>query len=188
MRKLFRAIYQSEVICSLLLLTSLIFALDFMYKDNPIDYSLSQIGRLFWRDYLLWGLFTGLAILFNVNRLYNRTGYSSKIGKFLLHLSLIMLFFTVINITLEPILYYTHVVTSIAFAVLSFAPIMMCLVSTSFKSFRYFILTFLLLIMAVIDVYYITIYSHMALFQTIPLVACYIVLFLCNFTQSFKLN
>lgn len=180
---------RKEIVCMVALLASLIYAMYYIDIKNPLQFSLSEIGRYNWPLFIVWCLLSGIAVLLNVHRLYQRTGYSAGLGKIFLYSGLIFLVCTFLNMSKDPIIfYYIHVATAILFAVLSFASIALCLLYMAKKSKAYLILTVILFSLILIDLIFLVIYKQMALFESIPLVLCYVVLFFTNFTDTFKIN
>lgn len=180
---------RNEIVCMVALLASLIYAMYYIDIENPLQYSLSEIGRSNWALFIVWSLLSGFAILLNVHRLYQRTGYTVGLGKIFLYSGLAFLVCTFLNMSKDPIIfYYIHVATAILFAVLSFASIMLCLLFMSKKSKAYLIVTSILSVLMLVDIVFLAIYKQMALFESIPLILCYVVLFFTNFTDTFKVQ
>ncbi|MDD4316149.1 MAG: hypothetical protein PHC84_03185 [Clostridia bacterium] len=177
---------RNEIVCMLALVASLSYAMYYIDIEDPLKYSLSEIGRSNWALFIVWSLLSGVAILLNVHRLYERTGYSAKLGKAFLYSGLAFLVLTFLNMSKNPMYwYYIHVATAILFAVLSFGSIALCLVYMSNRLKAYLYVTVILFALLLIDIIFLIIYKQMALFESIPLVLCYIVLFFTNFTQTF---
>lgn len=169
------------------LLISLIYAMYYIDIMNPLQYSLSEIGRSNHLLFIVWCILSGIALLLNVHRLYSRTRYTARLGRAFLYSGLAFLFFTFINMSKDPIIFYhIHVITAILFAVLSFASVSLCLIHMSKKMKSYLVLTIIFFIFIFIDIIFLIIYKQMALFESIPLVLCYTVLFFTNFTDYFK--
>lgn len=182
-------ITRNELVCMGAIIASLVYAMYYIDVMNPLQYSLSEIGRHNYFLFILWCLFSGIATLLNVHRLYARTGYTAKLGKWFLYSGMIFLVFTFLNMSKDPIIFYwIHVATAILFAVLSFASIALCLIYMSKRSKPYLIATIVLFSLIFIDIIFLAIYKQMALFESIPLVLSYIVLFFTNFTDSFKVK
>jgi hypothetical protein len=180
---------RNEIVCMVALVTSLIYAMYYIDIQNPLQYSLSEIGRSNWALFIVWSLLSGIAILLNVHRLYERTGYSAKIGKAFLYSGLIFLVLTFLNMSKDPMYwYYIHVATAILFAVLAFASISLCLLYMAKKIKAYLYITVILFALILVDIVFLIIYKQMALFESIPLVLCYVILFFTNFTETFNPN
>ncbi len=180
---------RNEIVCMAALVTSLIYAMYYIDIQNPLQYSLSEIGRSNWALFIVWSLLSGIAILLNVHRLYERTGYSSKIGKAFLYSGLVFLVLTFLNMSKDPMYwYYIHVATAILFAVLAFASISLCLLYMAKKIKAYLYITVILFALILVDIVFLIIYKQMALFESIPLVLCYVILFFTNFTETFNPN
>lgn len=178
-----------ELVCMGALIASLTYAMYYIDIENPLQYSLSEIGRSNWFLFNVWCILSGLAILLNVHRLYARTGYSAGLGKKFLYAGMIFLVMTFLNMSKDPMIFYwIHVATAILFAVLSFASIGLCLIHMSKKYKQYRILTITFFILIFIDIIFLIIYKQMALFESIPLVLGYVVLFFTNYTDSFKIQ
>lgn len=177
---------RNEIVCMFALVASLTYAMYYIDIKNPLQYSLSEIGRSNWALFIIWCLMSGIALLLNVHRLYARTGYTAKLGKAFLYSGLAFLVMTFLNMSKNPMYwYYIHVATAILFAVLSFASIALCLLYMSKKMKAYLCVTVILFALLLVDIVLLAIYKQMALFESIPLVLCYIVLFFTNFTQTF---
>lgn len=182
-------ISRNEIVCMFALISSLVYAMYYIDIMNPLEYSLSEIGRYNGGLFILWCLLSGFAILLNVHRLYERTGYSAGIGKWFLYSGLFFLVATFVNMSKDPIIFYwIHVATAIFFAVLSFGSIALCFIFMSKKSKPYKYLMIILFSLLFIDIIFLAIYKQMALFESIPLVLCYIALFFCNFTETFAVK
>lgn len=182
-----RAFFRNEIVCMAALLASLIYAMYYIDIENPLKYSLSEIGRSNWALFIVWCVLSGLALLLNVYRLYERTGYTGRLGKILLYSGLIFLVLTFLNMSKDPMYwYYIHVATAILFSVLSFFSIAFCLVSMSKRMKAYLYATSVFFALLLVDIVFLIIYKQMALFESIPLVLCYTVLFFTNFTDTFK--
>lgn len=178
---------RNEIVCMVALVASLIYAMYYIDIENPLKYSLSEIGRSNWALFIVWSLLSGIAILLNVHRLYERTGYSAKLGKAFLYSGLVFLVMTFLNMSKDPMYwYYIHVATAILFAVLAFASIALCLLYMSKKMKAYLYVTIILFALLLVDIVLLAIYKQMALFESIPLVLCYVVLFFTNFTETFN--
>lgn len=180
---------KNELVCLSSIIVSLIYSVYYMGLRNPLEYSLSEIGRTYTALFIVWSLLVATAFFLNVNRLYERTGFKSKLGKGLMYAGLIFLVLTFVNMKKDPIIFYhIHVVTAILFSVLSFASAAICLVSVAKKSKVYLITTIVLFSIVFIDIIFLIIYKQMALFESVPLISTYIVLIFTNFTSTFKLN
>lgn len=180
---------RNEIVCMTALLVSLIYAMFYIDILNPLKFSLSEIGRYNSALFIVWCVLSGVAILLNVHRLYERVGYTAKLGKGFLYSGLLFLIATFLNMSKDPIIFYwIHVATAILFSVLSFASIALALINMSKKNKNYLILTAILFFLILVDIVFLIIYKQMALFESIPLVLCYIVLFFTNFTDTFKIK
>lgn len=192
MKKIFDKILvfsRNEIVCMAALIISLVYAMYYIDILNPLKYSLSEIGRYNTALFVVWCLLSGIAILLNVHRLYARTGYTAKLGKAFLYSGLIFLVATFLNMSKDPIIFYwIHVATAILFSVLSFASIALCFIFMSKRKKSYLILTIILFALLLVDIIFLIIYKQMALFESIPLVLCYVALFFTNFTDTFKIK
>ncbi len=193
MRKILRKINmfaKHEIVCMLSLLASLIYAVYYIDIQDPLKYSLSEIGRSNWMLFIVWCILSGVALLLNVNKLYERTrhtNFNQRLPKICLYSGLGFLVLTFLNMSKEPMFwYYIHVVTAILFAVLTFYSIISCLIYMAKRQKPYLYLTAIVLLIVFIDIVFLIIYKQMALFESIPLILCYIVLFFTNFTQTFN--
>lgn len=180
---------RNEIVCMTALLVSLIYAMFYIDILNPLKYSLSEIGRYNSALFIVWCILSGVAILLNVHRLYQRVCYTAKLGKGFLYSGLLFLIATFLNMSKDPIIFYwIHVATAILFSVLSFASIALALINMSKKNKNYLILTAILFFLILVDIVFLIIYKQMALFESIPLVLCYVALFFTNFTDTFKVK
>ncbi|MDR3262692.1 MAG: hypothetical protein LBT30_00075 [Clostridiales bacterium] len=179
---------ENEVVC----LASLIVALayDMYYLDimNPLEYSLSEIGRHNAALFILWSVISGLALLLNVRRFYSRIGYASKVGRSCLYLGLFFLVCTFSNMSREPVLYWIHVGTAILFAVLGFASVAFGLLNIFKKGLKFRILILVFFALIFVDIVMLIIFKQMALYEFIPLILGFAVLFFTNFTEFFRLT
>ncbi len=180
---------KNEIVCMGAMLISLMYGMYYLDIRNPLEYSLSEIGRYNYGLFLVWSITSGLAIYLNVHRLYERIGFNSKWGKSLLYLGLFFLVLTFSNMAKEPvILYWIHVATAILFAVLSFASIALGLLYMFKKDKRYRILTIIFFSLILVDIVLLAIFTQMALYEFIPLMLGYVVMFFTNFTDAFKVK
>lgn len=180
---------RNEIVCMTALAASLIYAMYYIDILDPLKYSLSEIGRSNHLLFIVWCVLSGIAILLNVHRLYERTGYSAKLGKIFLYSGLIFLVATFLNMSKDPMFFYwIHVGTAILFSVLSFGSIALCLVYMFKRNKAFMILTTILFSLLLVDVIFLAIFKQMALFESIPLVLCYVALFFTNFTDTFKVK
>lgn len=183
------AFARNEIVCMFALASSLIYAMYYIDIQNPLKYSLSEIGRSNWALFIVWCMLSGIALLLNVHRLYARTGYSAKLGKAFLYSGLIFLVATFLNMSKDPMIFYwIHVATAILFSVLLFASIALCLVFMFKRNRAYKVLTIVLFSLLLIDIVLLAVFKQMALFESIPLVLCYVALLFTNFTDTFKVE
>ncbi len=180
---------RNELVCMLALLIGLMYGMYYLDIMNPLEYSLSEMGRYNHALFILWSLSSGLALLLNVPRLYDRINYKSKLGKSFLYIGLIALVLTFLNMSKDPMYWYwIHVATAIIFSVFSFFSVAVALLYMFKKNAQYKALTIIFFILLLIDIVFLIIYEQMALFEFIPLLACYVVFCFTNFTKSFELE
>lgn len=179
---------ENELVCFASMLIAMIYGMYYLDIRNPLEFSLSEIGRFNHALFIVWSLTSGLALLLNIPRFYKRIGYSSKTGKGLLYGGLAALVLTFLNMSRDPVLYWIHVATALVFALLSFVSVAMGLIFISKKDKRYRIITIIFFSLILIDVVFLAIYKQMALYEFIPLILCFVVLFFTNFTDSFKVE
>jgi hypothetical protein len=178
---------QNDVVCLAALIAAL--AYDMFYLDlmNPLKYSLSEIGRQTPALFVVWSVVSGLALFLNVRRFYARTGSASKVGKICLYSGLVFLVLTFCNLSHDPVLYWIHVGTAVLFAVLGFLSVAIGLLKLFKKSLKYRILTIIFLALIFADLIFLVIFKQMALYEFIPLILGFTVLFFTNFTDFFNL-
>lgn len=182
--------FKNEIVCMVVLLASLIYAMYYIDIQNPLKYSLSEIGRSNWALFIIWCVLSGTALLLNIHKLYERTNFNhkwTKWGKVFLYSGLFFLLLTFLNMSKDPMYwYYIHVATAILFSVLVFFSLLFCLLHMAQKLKTYRNLTIILIAILFVDIIFLIIYKQMALFESIPLILCYAVLFFTNFTQTFN--
>lgn len=184
-----KKICQNELVCMGSMLVSLMYGMFYLDIKNPLQYSLSEIGRFNHGLFILWCVLSGIALFLNVNRLYERIGYNSKPGKWLLYSGLFFLVLTFANMSKDPIIFYwIHVATAILFSVLTFASIALGLIYMFNKNIRYRILAIVLFSLIFIDLIFLAVFKQMALYEFIPLILGYLTLFFTNFTKAFEVK
>lgn len=97
------------------------FTLWFGTIKNPIDFTMSKIGNyLSYRPiFILWGIMTGLLLVYSVSHMYERAGYYNKHSHNLLAVSYAFLVLTVLVPCMKEsleVLYYIHLACSFLFA------------------------------------------------------------------------
>lgn len=178
-------IRKNELVCLLSMLAALMYGMYYMDIMNPLAYSLSEIGRHNTALFVVWAVLSGLALFFNVNRAYDRLQYKSKLGSALLYTGLGFLVLTFLNMSREPVFYWIHVATAILFSVLGFGSIVLPLLYMFKKNKKYRIMTIIFFSLVFVDIVLLAVFTQMALYEFIPLMLGYIVLFLINFTETF---
>lgn len=179
---------KNEVLCLTVMLAALMYGMYYMDILNPLQYSLSEIGRHNTALFVVWCVSSGLAILLNVNRMYDRIGYTAKAGRVLLYIGLFFLVLTFANMSKVPVWYWLHVSTAILFSVLCFASIALGLVYMFKKDKKYRLLAIIFFALCFVDIVLLAVFKQMALYEFIPLMLGYIVMFLINFTKTFEIN
>lgn len=180
---------EHELVCFGTLLIALLYGMFYLDIRNPLEFSLSEIGRYNPPLFILWSVVTGLGLFFNIFRFYRRIDYKAKLGRICLFLGLFFLVLTFCNLSREPVWYWIHVATAILFAVLAFAALALGLLSQFRKSKKYTVLTCILCGLMLADVLYIIIGgSHNALNEFIPVILAFVTLAFTNFTDFFKLD
>lgn len=180
---------RNEIVCLLSLIVAVMYGMFYLDIRNPLQYSLSEIGRYNHALFIVWSVLSGLALLLNVHRFYARIGFVSKPGRFLLYGGLFFLVLTFLNMSKDPIYWYwIHVATAILFSLMSFASVALGLIYMWKKNKKYRILTSIFFGLILVDVILLAIFAQMALYEFIPLLLAYVVLFFTNFTDSFKVD
>ncbi|MDR3217161.1 MAG: hypothetical protein LBT55_07160 [Clostridiaceae bacterium] len=185
--KRIKSFSENEVVCLATLVAALAYDMYYLDLMNPLKYSLSEIGRHTPALFVLWSVVSGIALLLNVRRFYARTGYTSKVGKICLYCGLFFLICTFSNMSREPVLYWIHVATAILFAVLGFASVALGLLKLFKKNLKFRVLTSIFFVFIFVDLILLMIYTQMALYEFIPLILGFVVLFFTNFTEFFRL-
>ena len=109
-----------KILAAAALIAVCAFTLWFGTIKNPIDFTMSKIGNNFsYRPiFILWGIMTGLLLVYSVSHMYERAGYYNKHSHNLLAVSYAFLVLTVLvpcmKETME-FLYYVHVAFSFLF-------------------------------------------------------------------------
>lgn len=184
-----KKVCQNELVCLGSMIIALMYGMYYLDIRNPLQYSLSEIGRFNHGLFIVWSVLSGIALLLNVTRLYARVGYKGKLGPICLYVALGFLVLTFANMRKDPaFLYWIHVGTAIVFALVGFASIAIGLLFMWKKDKRFKILTIILFSLILIDIVFLIIYTQMALFEFIPLLLGYVVMFFTNFTDSFKVE
>jgi hypothetical protein len=179
-------IRKNELVCLIAMLAALMYGMYYMDIMNPLQYSLSEIGRHNNALFILWAVLSGLALFFNVNRAYDRLKYKSKLGSALLYTGLGFLVLTFLNMSREPVFYWIHVSTAILFSVLCFGSIVMPLLYMFKKDRKYRIMAVIFFSLVFVDIVFLAVFKQMALYEFIPLILGYIVLFFINYTETFN--
>lgn len=184
--KIWNKIRKNELVCLISLLAALMYGMYYMDIMDPLAYSLSEIGRYNTALFVVWAVLSGVALFFNVNRAYDRLHYKSKLGSALLYTGLGFLVLTFLNMSREPVFYWIHVSTAILFSVLGFGSIVMPLLYMFKRNKKYKIMTIIFFSLVFVDVVFLAIFKQMALYEFIPLMLGYIVLFFINYTETFN--
>ena len=187
--EVFDKVRKNEIVCLCSLIAALMYGMFYLDIMNPLEYSLSEIGRFNSTLFIIWCLVSGFALFFNVNRLYERLNYKSKAGSTLLYTGLFFLVLTFLNMKKIPeIWYWIHVSTAILFSILCFASIVFPLLYMFKKNVKYRILSSIFFALVAADIILLAIFKQMALYEFIPLILGYIVMFLINYTDTFKIK
>ncbi|MDR1940070.1 MAG: hypothetical protein LBQ40_04665 [Clostridiales bacterium] len=197
-KKLVGGFFSSGVICIFLLAAALLF--DFLWHYTPtFEYSLRNIGRLRvydpWDLELAWLIITGAAIVFNIFRMYVRTGFSKTLlGK----LSTIALAATgglgVYACTLayelmfgEPLAADYRLYSGI-FIIAALACFLIGMLRASFKSVKYTIVTLIYILAIGLHYYNATIVRSEQILDNLPVLSSIILAFFLNFADFFKIK
>ena len=181
-------ITKNEIVCLFAMLAALMYGMYYMDILNPLQYSLSEIGRYNTALFIVWSVLSGLAIYLNVHRMYDRIGFQSKLGKGLLYSGLFFLVLTFANMSREPVWYWIHVGTAILFSILCFASIALGLLYMFKKDIRYRVLSIIFFTLCFVDIVLLAVFKQMALYEFIPLMLGYIVMFFVNYTKTFEIK
>jgi len=184
--KIWNKIRKNEVVCLMALIASLMYGMFYMDIMDPLAYSLSEIGRHNIPLFIVWAVLSGVALFLNVNRVYDRLNFKSKFGSALLYSGLGFLVLTFLNMSREPVFYWIHVGTAILFSILCFASIVLPLLHMFKKDKKYRVLSIIFYSLVLIDIVFLAIYKQMALYEFIPMMLGYIVMFLINYTETFN--
>lgn len=179
---------ENELVCMGAMLAALMYGMYYLDLMNPLQYSLSEIGRHNIPLFIVWSVLSGLAIFLNVNRMYRITAFKSKLGKALLYSGLFFLVLTFCNMSRKPVLYWIHVATAILFSILCFASIALGLINMFKRNKKYRILTIIFFSLVFVDVIFLAVFTQMALYEFIPLTLGYVVMFFTNFTKAFRVT
>lgn len=179
---------KNEVLCLVVMLAALMYGMYYMDILNPLQYSLSEIGRHNTALFVVWCVSSGLALLLNVNRMYDRINYKGKTGRILLYIGLFFLVLTFANMSKATVWYWLHVSTAILFSVLCFASIALGLLYMFKKDKKYRLLAIIFFALCFVDIILLAVFTQMALYEFIPLILGYIVMFLINYTKTFELD
>ncbi|MDR3263871.1 MAG: hypothetical protein LBT30_06140 [Clostridiales bacterium] len=194
----FKKLFSHDVICLLLLISALIFDVLFIHTEKFIP-SLANIGRISKYGTMdlefVWRILTGAAILFNIYRLYVRTGFErSIIGKIFSGLlagnavigGAVCYFAYKLMFSAEYADNYA--LYSKIFILASLGLFLIGFIATSFKSVKYAVVT-LIYILALGVHYYNTVYvSGADIFTNLPFLTTFIMTFFINFTEFFKIK
>ncbi len=79
-------------------------------QQNPFNYTLSMIGNRFDRmtEFIIWGIVTGLLLVFYISTLFKRASYKDKRSRRLLIYSHIFLVLTCVTPAIEEVNAFTH--------------------------------------------------------------------------------
>ncbi|MGI6701602.1 MAG: hypothetical protein ACOX3U_03990 [Christensenellales bacterium] len=190
--KFIRAVVTNKYICIATLIISFAYSVYYLKFGDLLNSSLCSIGRREPERYRIWCAVTVIAVFFNVNRLYYLTRFKSAWGHVFLYFSLVFLLINYYTLYYwdDELIYNIHMTSSIlsgAFCILSF---MICIIKESFSSNLYLILMILFIMVTIISFAMITMLNFTAcVFETIPLLMGYIILFIINtFTKRKKLK
>ena len=127
-----------KILAAAALIAVCAFTLWFGTIKDPIDFTMSKIGNNFsYRPlFILWGIMTGLLLVYSVSHMYERAGYYNKHSHNLLAVSYVFLVLTVLVPCMKEsmeFLYYVHVACSFLF------PTFMLISLTRFMRYLYLV-------------------------------------------------
>ncbi len=105
-----------------ILLSALLFTFVYGTMENPFQYTLSKIGNRFTIEnrivFIIWSVYTGLAIYFSILALHHLEGYKSKLQTFFIGVSAAFLTITALTPSLDDLPFWTkvHLITGGLFA------------------------------------------------------------------------
>ena len=105
-----REIVLGSVLASLAIVFMPLYTLWFGTLQNPFEYTLSMIGNRFdmMTEFIIWGVVTGLLIVFYLLHLYRKVEYRDKKARRFLVYSNIFLVLTVLTPAVEEVNSLTH--------------------------------------------------------------------------------
>ncbi|MDR0854918.1 MAG: hypothetical protein LBN25_00950 [Christensenellaceae bacterium] len=175
-----------EITCIFTLIVALTYDMFYLDIYNPLQYSLSAMGRLNIPLFIIWSFVTGIALTLNILRMYDRIGYKKKLARICLLVGMLCLIATFSNMSDEPIPYTFHVISAAIFAGLTFLSMALALLTVVKKSKKMLVLVAIFFALMLTDVVFLAIYKQMGLFETAPLIVGVIVLFFTNYTKFFE--
>jgi hypothetical protein len=132
----------------------------------------------------------GAAVFCNVEKLNHHLGFVgtrfAKVAKAFLYVSLFFLFTNCA--ILEHDIDLVHSFSSMLFAFIAMASLVMSLIYASVRSIKYVIVTLILLVLFYLSALFLLELSPKGIWETFPITAAFITLFLVNFTDTFKLK
>ncbi|MCL2630082.1 MAG: hypothetical protein FWD49_00995 [Firmicutes bacterium] len=184
-----KQIFNSELLSLSTLIAGLTYGMFYLDIENPFKVSLSQMGRSNHALFAVWCLLSGLALLVNIPYFYKRTQCKSRLGLGFLVAGLVCLIITGSVMGEAPAPYYTHMVTSILFAIFCFFALLFPIFKMLLKrDKRYIILSVIYFTLMLANIILISIFKQMAFYEFVALILTYFYLFFVNFTRVFDIK
>lgn len=179
----------NEILCFLLLQTSIIMTLYYSLLMNPFEFSLSEIGRHNSSLNSVWSILISIALYLNVKKLYIMTGYNSRIGIVILKLGIMYLAISNHYLYMEGCYDLMHIITAFMSIGLFIIPIIMCLIYVSREHIKYLIVMMILIISYIYSIIMIIIMQHTpAIIEIIPMIFTILALIMLNNIDYFKIR
>jgi hypothetical protein len=184
----------SDFFCLATLIAALLVHLSFIYMIDPFQSALTTALRQNEMEKyalsIVWGSLIGGSVFFNVKKLNHRVGFKgtkpAKVANFMLYLSLFFLFTNCV--VLEHDIDIVHSTCSMLFAFIAMGSMMMALIHASKYSVLYLLVTLTLTVIFYLATLFFIELSPKGAWETFPIGSAFIVLFIVNYTDTFKLS
>lgn len=189
-----KAFFSHELVCMGALILGISYGFYYMDILNPLQNSLSAIGRSNHPLFILWCATSSFALALGMHRFYKRIDLPkkwAKIGLIIQYVGILFIIATFCNMKPEEesyVAYLIHCITAVMFAVCAFASLCIGLFYMFPKQLKYRVIVYLVAGLMLVDIIFLIIYEQMALYEFIPCILVYIVFFFTNHTKYYEVE
>ncbi|MDR0315180.1 MAG: hypothetical protein LBH71_04440 [Oscillospiraceae bacterium] len=183
----FKKIKNNENFCLITLIVGSIFTTSYCFFKNPVTHTASMIGREYPLHFKLWGILSVLAILFNVQFMYKKYNYHSKLSNTFLLFGCACILATVYVPSTETmgLQLIVHWSTALLFAFFNALSITMFLFNKSKESGRVklTLITFLSTMLFMLG--WLLVFGKNGVIEMIPTIVGFLLLYVFNYTDMY---